>query len=197
MANRPKGYGLTHEINRKIAGKYDTELEQEARIWIEAILGRELKPGSDSSQPLGMHDFGSALKDGTVLCELMNQIQPGSIKRVNTTTMAFKQMENISNFLQAIEKYGVSKVDSFQTVDLYEGQNMTQVVNGLHALGRKAQKNGYSGPRLGLKEAEANPRNFTEEQLKAGEGVIGLQMGSNAGASQAGMNFGKSRHILD
>lgn len=36
--------------------------------------------------------------------------------------MAFKQMEQISQFLNAAEKYGVTKTDMFQTVDLWEGQ---------------------------------------------------------------------------
>lgn len=35
--------------------------------------------------------------------------------------MAFKQMEQISQFLNAAEKYGVTKTDMFQTVDLWEG----------------------------------------------------------------------------
>ena len=39
----------------------------------------------------------------------------------------------------------------------------------------KAQKNGYNGPVLGVKLAEKNEREFTEEQLRAGEAVIGLQ----------------------
>jgi len=45
--------------------------------------------------------------------------------------------------------------------------------------------------------SEANKRNFTEEQLKQGETMIGLQMGSHKGASQAGMNIGKTRAIMD
>jgi len=48
---------------------------------------------------------------------------------------------------------------------------------------------------LGPKEAQANKREFTEEQMKAGEGVIGLQMGSNKGASQAGDHFGRPRQV--
>jgi hypothetical protein len=40
---------------------------------------------------------------------------------------------------------------------------------------RKAQKNGFNGPTLGVKLAEENKREFTEEQLRAGEAVIGLQ----------------------
>ena len=68
---------------------------------------------------------------------LINTLSPGSVKKINENKMAFKMMENISNFLSALEKYGVSRHDLFQTVDLYEGQNMVQVVNTLHALGRK------------------------------------------------------------
>ena len=54
---------------------------------------------------------------------------------------------------------------------------------------------GLSVPSLGPKEAEANEREFTEEQLKAGQNVIGLQMGSNKGASQAGDHFGRARQV--
>lgn len=68
---------------------------------------------------------------------LINTLSPGAVKKLNDGKMAFKMMENISNFLTAIEKYGVSRHDLFQTVDLYEGQNMVQVVNAIHALGRK------------------------------------------------------------
>jgi len=35
-----------------------------------------------------------------------------------------------------------------------------------------------------------------DESSKEGQAVIGLQMGSNQGASQSGQNFGKSRGIL-
>jgi len=106
-------------------------------------------------------------------------------------------MENIGNFLDACEKFGCNKQDIFQTVDLYEAQNIPQVINGIHALGRKAQgKPGYSGPSLGPKEAQQNVREFDEQQLKAGQAVIGLQMGSNKGASQAGMtSYGAQRQI--
>ena len=52
-------------------------------------------------------------------------------------------------------------------------------------------------PGFGPKEAQANKREFTEEQLAQGKNIIGLQMGSNKGASQAGQNFGKSRMIVD
>lgn len=61
----------------------------------------------------------------------------------------------------------------------------------------QAQKNGYDGPALGVKVAQENRRNFTEDVLRKGEQVIGLQYGSNRGASQAGMTaYGAGRQIL-
>lgn len=49
---------------------------------------------------------------------------------------------------------------------------------------------------MGPKPADENKREFTEEQLKAGEGIIGLQAGSNKGANQAGQNLGAGRKII-
>lgn len=54
---------------------------------------------------------------------------------------------------------------------------------------------GINVPSLGPKEAEANVREFTEEQLKEGQNVIGLQMGTNKLASQAGDHAGRPRQI--
>jgi len=48
---------------------------------------------------------------------------------------------------------------------------------------------------IGPKEADKNVRNFTEEQMQAGKGIINLQYGSNKGASQSGQNFGNTRHM--
>jgi len=58
-------------------------------------------------------------------------------------------------------------------------------------------KHKRNGPVLGPAESTENKREFTDEQLRAGEGIIGLQAGSNKGASQAGQNFGKTRAIID
>lgn len=59
-----------------------------------------------------------------VLSELINSLFSGEkpVKKIQSSPMAFKQMEQISQFLNAAEKYGVIKTDMFQTVDLWEGQ---------------------------------------------------------------------------
>lgn len=54
----------------------------------------------------------------------------------------------------------------------------------------------YTGPTLGPKMADKNERSFTEEQLRAHEGELNLQMGFNKGASQAGHGgMGNTRHM--
>ena len=56
---------------------------------------------------------------------------------------------------------------------------------------------GYGAPVIWPKKNDTNIRTFTDEQLQAGKQVISLQYGSNKGANQAGMNFGKNRMIID
>lgn len=46
------------------------------------------------------------------------------------------------------------------------------------------------------RKAIENKRDFSDDQLKAGKNVIGLQMGSNKGASQEGMSYGRPRQIM-
>uniref|UniRef100_A0A8C4PQF2 Calponin n=1 Tax=Equus asinus asinus TaxID=83772 RepID=A0A8C4PQF2_EQUAS len=51
---------------------------------------------------------------------------------------------------------------------------------------------------VGVKYAEKQTRRFDEGKLKAGQSVIGLQMGTNKCASQAGMTaYGTRRHLYD
>eukprot|EP00122_Pirum_gemmata_P005408 Pgem_evm2s4926 len=112
--------------------------------------------------------------------------------------MAFKQMENINNFLSACTaKLNVPATDLFQTVDLYENKNMVQVVLSIHAVGRHAASSGFKGPTIGVKMATENKRQFDEATLNAGKAIASQQMGNNKGASQAGMTASGARREID
>lgn len=54
----------------------------------------------------------------------------------------------------------------------------------------------WRGPYLGPKPSEENRREFSEDVLRAGQTVIGLQAGTNKLANQSGQNFGASRKII-
>lgn len=199
MANRGPSYGLTREVQSKIDKKYDPELEERLVEWIVAQCGS----GVGRPQP-NKTGFQNWLKDGCVLCELINSLYGANkpIKTIKSSGMAFKQMEQISMFLRAAESYGVTKTDIFQTVDLFEGKDLAAVQRTLMALGSVAVTKGdgnYKGdPSWFHKKAQENRREFSEEQLKEGQSVIGLQMGTNKGASQAGMTgYGRPRQIIN
>ncbi|XP_050084233.1 myophilin isoform X1 [Anopheles aquasalis] len=163
--------------------------EQEAEVlqWIGEVLG----------EPLPAGPYEDVLKDGIVLCKLINKLAPGSVKKIQERGTNFQLMENIQRFQAAIKKYGVPEEEIFQTADLFERRNIPQVTLCLYSLGRTTQKHPeYQGPTLGPKMADKNERTFSEEQLRAHHGELNLQMGYNKGASQAGCgSFGNSRHM--
>ena len=51
--------------------------------------------------------------------------------------MTFKQMELINKFIDVCKSLGVPDHECFATVDLYEEQNMNQVITCIAALMRK------------------------------------------------------------
>lgn len=198
MANKGPTYGLSRQVQDKIEQKYDGELEGRLVEWIVAQCGS----GVGKPEP-GKLGFQTWLKDGCILCELINSLcKDKPVKKIQNSSMAFKQMEQVSQFLNAAEKYGVIKTDMFQTVDLWEGKDLAAVQRTLMALGSIAvtKDDGmFQGdPSWFFKKAHENRRDFSEDQIKEGKNVIGLQMGSNKGASQAGMTgYGRPRQIMN
>ena len=142
---------------KRIADSSGPTAEEEAQAWIEAVLGEKF-----------LASFADSLKDGVMLCTLMNKIKPGFIPHIQTSTMPFKQMENVSNFVRACRSIGVAEFDLFETVDLYNQKNLGQVIQCIHALGRTIQKTmpEYDGPHLGVKESTVNLRQFSDAQRR-------------------------------
>ncbi|OWK00914.1 hypothetical protein Celaphus_00016690 [Cervus elaphus hippelaphus] len=68
--NKGPSYGLSAEVKNKIASKYDHQAEEDLRNWIEEVTGMSIGA-----------NFQLGLKDGIILCELINKLQPGSVKK--------------------------------------------------------------------------------------------------------------------
>jgi len=191
MAFHGPSYGLSRECAMKSQAKFSPERAKECVIWIQEVTSLKFE-----MEVKDQIDFGTLLKDGSILCELINKISPGSVKKINTMKAPFKQRENIEMYLKACAAYGLKEQDLFQVNDLFENKNLYMVVDNLCNLGGMTQKNGWDGPVLGVKQASENKREFDEATMKAGQSMIGLQYGTNKGASQAGMTpYGASRQI--
>ncbi|KAM9254649.1 LOW QUALITY PROTEIN: calponin-2-like [Cariama cristata] len=185
--NKGPSYGLSAEVKNRLAQKYDPQKEAELRTWIESVTGQQIGP-----------DFQKGLKDGVILCELMKQLQPNSVRKINRSAQNWHQLENLSNFIKAMASYGMNPVDLFAN-DLFESGNLTQVqVSAAGAAGMAKTKGMQSGVDIGVKYSEKQQRNFDEAKMKAGQCVIGLQIGQTECASQSGMTAtAPGRHLYD
>ena len=142
---------LDDDLKKIRDAKYDVGLESDVCTWIGQIICRT-KPTGEAAAVW--------LKSGDALCELMNAIRPGTIKKYNVgTTSKFKQMENITIFLRACREVGMLEKDLFSTVDLFEGKDMNAVILSLFNLGGTIQSTipYFKGPKLGIKQ---NNRKF-------------------------------------
>lgn len=121
---------LDQDMRRLRMDRYTPKAANEARSWIEEVLGERLPAG----------DLLDALKDGTVLCRLVNLAVPSPGVKFKKSAMPFIQMENISVFLRACEMppLNMPAHDRFLTVDLYEGKDPAQVLQCLSAFSRAA-----------------------------------------------------------
>uniref|UniRef100_A0A2K6TBQ4 Calponin n=1 Tax=Saimiri boliviensis boliviensis TaxID=39432 RepID=A0A2K6TBQ4_SAIBB len=180
-------YGLSAEVKNKIASKYDHLAEEDLHNWIEEVTG--MSTGTN---------FQLGLKDSIIFCELRDKLQPGSVK-VNESSFNWPQLENIGDFIKAIQAYGTKPHDILEANDLSETGNTTQVQTTLVALAGLAKTKGFhTTTDVGVKYAETQTRRFDEGKLKAGQSVIGLQIGTNKCTSQAGMTaYGTRRHLYD
>ncbi|KAI9467967.1 MAG: calponin homology domain-containing protein [Benjaminiella poitrasii] len=81
-----------------------------------------------------------ALRDGVLLCNLVNKIQPGTVKQIGYKDLSFVKMDNISRFLQGAKKLGLNNAQLFETIDLFEAKDMTAVVHTILSLSRLSEK---------------------------------------------------------
>ncbi|XP_020639165.3 LIM domain only protein 7 isoform X12 [Pogona vitticeps] len=129
----------------------------EARRWVEAVTGKSF----------GNKDFRAALENGVLLCDLINKIKPGIIKKINRLSTPIAGLDNINVFLKACENLGLKEAQLFHPGDLQDLSNrvtvkqeetnrrVKNVLITLYWLGRKAHSNPYyNGPHLNLKAFE-------------------------------------------
>eukprot|EP01006_Ploeotia_vitrea_P034492 TRINITY_DN65758_c9_g3_i3.p2 TRINITY_DN65758_c9_g3~~TRINITY_DN65758_c9_g3_i3.p2 ORF type:complete len:318 (+),score=140.80 TRINITY_DN65758_c9_g3_i3:115-954(+) len=178
-------YGLDAEIQSKLAAKFSPQRAAQAQAWLEALVGYQF--------PGGFHE---SLKSGVILCEALNRIAPGSVKKITKLKSPFKMRENIVAYLEGCKRLGVKEHDNFVTQDLFEGDNLGQVVDQIFALGSVAQSNtSFKGPYIGVKLAQQNKRNFTAAQLNT-KGAVPLLSQGSYGVQDDSHNPSLDRQII-
>jgi len=147
--------GLGYEVEKKMEDNYDREEQagtpNECMKWVNAIVGGDHAECKDSE----WKGFCTHLRDGVVLCKLINKLLQKDGKQPVTfqkkVMSPFVAMTNIENFNKGCEEYGLAKEFQFQSGDLWEVRKgpFLNVINCIHSLGFVANsKNvtpGYTG----------------------------------------------------
>nr|XP_033803899.1 rho guanine nucleotide exchange factor 7 isoform X4 [Geotrypetes seraphini] len=95
-------------------------------------LGVLESPKKTISDPEGF--LQSSLKDGVVLCRLLERLLPGSIDKVIPEPRG--ESECLGNIRQFLKGCGALRLETFDANDLYQGQNFNKVLNSLVALNK-------------------------------------------------------------
>lgn len=165
-------FGLDKEIAARMEAKRDKGLEAKCCDWVRQVSGLPFQATTGE-------ELIPVLKDGVILCEAMNKVQPGAIRRINKSRMPFKQMENISNFIKACRKIGVAEHALFTTADLYERGNIGNVINGIMGFSSAASKINPKVPTFGAKLATSRKVDPKQWAGKEHFGVSKLMEGSS------------------
>ncbi|XP_032620860.1 rho guanine nucleotide exchange factor 7 isoform X3 [Chelonoidis abingdonii] len=96
-------------------------------------LGVLESPKKTISDPEGF--LQSSLKDGVVLCRLLDRLLPGTIDKVYPEPRT--ESECLSNIREFLRGCGASlRLETFDANDLYQGQNFSKVLSSLVALNK-------------------------------------------------------------
>ena len=102
---------LEADVRAKLDAKAGSASTDAALRWVVAVTGKPVEEGTS---------LADALKDGVLLCEAVNAIAPGTIKKISTSKMAFHQLNNITVFLRAAKGLGVADSLVFDATDLQQ-----------------------------------------------------------------------------
>ena len=139
MATRPDSMGIYAGYAAKRKAKYDVELEGRCRDWIEGNLGRKLEGPT----------FRESLMDGVAVCDLINVLAPGTIKKIHKSPILMFRRENFGSFQRACLKLGCKEIETAVFEDVYDDKDMGQFLINIIALARNTQyQPGYKGPIL-------------------------------------------------
>eukprot|EP01084_Bolivina_argentea_P183661 316889_1 len=151
----------TRDISKKDV--VDPKRKLEAKMWIQTVLDITLN-----------NDLFDELQDGTLLCEVLNKIQPGTCKKYKKSKHAFVSRNNIGIFIKGARQLGLPATDVFETRDLYDKQRLSAVVQTVYSVSAISRKLGFSGPFIGVSYSEANKRHFTKAQLARTKSTVPL-----------------------
>jgi len=108
--------------------------QEEVQAWVESVLGEAFE----------VDHFFASLKDGQVLCRLLNALRPESvpvIRTKETQAMDFlRSYENVVCFIKGCKAFGLADEQIFLWNDVIKAENLRKVVSTLLKLKAKVME---------------------------------------------------------
>ena len=111
----------------KREGKYKGAAQQKVLAWVADVTEQE----ADFSRG----NLIDSLRDGVVLCELLNKLQPGTVKKIDRKGKPMSNRENITKFMTGARSLGLGDHDLFVSSPITKPRSHSTLIS-LCASGR-------------------------------------------------------------
>ncbi|CAO2630917.1 Cnn2 [Lemmus lemmus] len=125
MSSTQFSKGLSYEFSAKVRNrllsKYDPQKEAEFLSWSEVLTGLSTGP-----------DFQKGLKDGVILCTLMNKLQPDSVPKINSSMQNWRKAKTngLQSGVDIGVKYSEKQERNFNDATMKAGQCVIELQMG-------------------------------------------------------------------
>lgn len=151
------------DVEKQKAAKFLKERDETTR-WLEDVLKTRFEK-----------EFFDSVKDGVVLCKLINLVKPGTIPKILPQPKhQLEQRANLNEFIRGCGVLGVPSTDMVTERDFSDNPKLRderQIVQCLYAIARQAQAHG-----AGIKQLGATYYKSVEEQERLKEKKVAEQV---------------------
>lgn len=170
LRSTKSGDAFDHDM--KMQKRYDKEEElgtpHHVIEWITQVIGST--DNLPQNGPLDWRAVHTYLKDGVMLCKLMNRLlkaagMPTILYRTKAPS-SFVALSNIESFVAAAKAFGVPETSLFQPSDLVDGRKgpLLYVLNCLNQLGLIANMRGFTPRYEGIHPPKPEWANDVDDQ---------------------------------
>ncbi|KIM34115.1 hypothetical protein M408DRAFT_90900 [Serendipita vermifera MAFF 305830] len=162
---------------------HDVEVRLRALARLERIWGKSGGGGSSTTavgttasgfgggEDRERRLFCETVRDGYVLCALLNKFRPGTIPRPDPKEDGFAKTSNVTKFLAGALHYGISNSDLFMRNDLLEASSeslgrVAQTIIAVVKLGEPSQPaiDGNRGPYMSVRDGSISSPNLLDSR---------------------------------
>ncbi len=158
--------GVVVEVSKKcefegvVEATYANNEEKDAAEWVQRVLEEPLRAFPNNT-------LSRNLKDGTLMCRLLNKVKPGTVKTIHISPMGTHQMLNIEAFRLGCLEFGIPESCICGPSDISEMKSAPKLVQTIFAIAAAIPLaiRDYKGPMLESQGVEILRKIIREDNI--------------------------------